>query len=342
MAGTRTVRNRISRSRNRKKKTSTAKTSSGIPYKNLIITSVITILIGAVFGDLIVKKNIQTYNAELDAFTSSPEDGDEAFAAARAVYDTRLRERRRQTQRIIKYIADDSVSAFNEFYAVYNAALTDWNNHHDAMAREILEATKCEIRYPREADDARQRAIDPHFDLFVSLDGFSPYLEAKPGKADKAREKFMKEARFCPTYFLTKSSGHSVHSVFSSMHKRIYNYREHDYTECRLRHRRNIQAYYQSCLNEENPVLQTECMRRFDRKIETGAFCEKAGFDIADFKVRDVEFNELDFYWGIGDRFFKTFRKEFILDHCKAQIGFWGNLLGWSCDVIVAEYLKKD
>ncbi|MBG6159448.1 hypothetical protein IWQ52_005704 [Labrenzia sp. EL_159] len=342
MAGTRTVRNRISRSKRRKIRTSAARPSTGNPYKNLIITSVITILIGAVFGDLIVKKNIQTYNSQHTAFISSPEDGDEAFAAARAVYDTRLRERRRQTQRIIKYIADDSVSAFNDFYAVYNTALTDWNNHHDAMAREILETTKCEVRFPRDASDARKQAIDPHFNLFVSLDGFSPYLEAQPGKAEKARERFLKESRFCPTYFLTKSSGHSVHSVFASMHKRIYNYREHDYTECRLRHRRNIQAYYQSCLGAESPSLQTECMRRFDQKIAAGSFCDKGEFKIGDFTIKDVEFNELDFYWGLGDRFFKTFRREFILDYCQGQIGFWGNALGWNCNVVVDDYLNKN
>ncbi|MET1412803.1 hypothetical protein ABVF61_11080 [Roseibium sp. HPY-6] len=341
MTGARTVRNRISKSKRKKNKPEGAQKKSGTPYKNLIITSVITILIGAVFGDLIVKKNIQTYNAEHAAFVSSPMNGDEAFSAARAVYDTRLRERRRQTQRIIKYIADDSVSAFNEFYTVYGAALTDWNNNHDAMAREILDATRCEARFPRSAEAARKEAIAPHFDLFVGLAGFQPYLDAQPGKAERARANFLKEARFCPTYFLTKSSGHSVHSVFASMHKRIYNYREHDYTECRMRHRRNIQIYYQSCLREETPTLQTECMRRFDRNIEAGSFCEKGNFDIDDFKVRDVEFNELDFYWGIGDRFFKTFRKDFILDYCEAQIGFWGNALGWNCDVIVDAYLKK-
>jgi|GEM_PF-6358937 len=341
MTGARTMRNRISRSGRRKKQPSKSPKASGIPYKNLIITSVITILIGAVFGDLIVKKNIQNYNAEHAAFVASPQAGDEAFFAARAVYDTRLRERRRQTQKIIKYIADDSVSAFTENYSLYSAALSDWNNHHDAMARKILDTTKCEARYPREATDERAQAIGPHFDLFLGLEGFNPYLTAKPGKAEKAREKFLKEGRFCPTFFLTKSSNHSVHSVFASMHRRIYNYREHDYTECRLRHRRNLQAYYQSCLREETPELQTDCMRHFDQKIADGSFCDKGEFNIEDYKVKDVEFNELDFYWGLGDRFFKTFRKAFILDYCEEQIGFWGNALGWNCAVIVEEHLKK-
>jgi len=341
MTGARTTRNRLSRTRRKKTAEKSEAKSSGATYRKLIMTSVITILIGAVFGDLIVKKNIQTYNTEHAAFLASPAEGDAAFDAARDVYDSRLRERRRQTQRIIKYIADDSVSTFDEFYDVYNAALTDWNNHHDAMASKILDTTDCTSRYQDAAEEARAGAIDRYYDLFVNSASFKPFLTRYPGRAELARTKFLKERRFCPTFFLTKTSGHSVHSVFSSMHRRIYNYHEHGYTECRLRHRRNIDAYYRSCLTRDTPDAQTRCMRTFDEKIEAGSFCDKGDFDINDYKVRDVEFNELDFYWGLGDLFFKTFRDAFILDYCRSKIGFWGDALGWDCDDIVKEYLEK-
>ncbi|TYC60597.1 hypothetical protein FMN50_07800 [Rhodobacterales bacterium] len=340
MTGTRTIRNRLSRTKGRKRPRAPAAARSGSPYRNLVITSVITILIGAVFGDLIVKKNIQNYSAEHAAFIASPEEGDAAFEEARAIYDTRLRERRRQTQRIIKYIADDSVAAFDAFYAVYDAALGDWNNHHDDMAATILNTTNCTLRFQETPRDDRLAVIGPHFDLFMNAAGFQPFLTTYSGKAELARDRFLKESRFCPTFFLTKTSGHSVHSVLSSMHRRIYNYREHDYTECRLRHKRNITTYYQSCLARESPLQQTACMREFDRKIEDGSFCDKGDFDINDYKVRDVEFNELDFYWGLGDRFFKTFRKDFILDYCTSRIGFWGSTLGWDCPASVDAYLK--
>jgi hypothetical protein len=304
------------------------------------MTSAITILVGAVFGDLIVKRNVEAFNAEQAAFAAAPKDGDAAFSAARAVYDARLRERRRQTQRIIKYIADDSVAAFDAFYPVYEAALSDWNNNHDAMAAKILSATGCEDQFPKARQAEREAFFGSQFERVQTHPGFDQFRNAEPGKAKEAWDKLLKEGRFCPTFFLTKRTGYSVHSAFLSMHNRIYNYRAHDFNECRLRHRRNIADYYKSCLAAESPDERTNCMRQFDRTIEDGGFCSRGDFDLNSFKVRDFEFNEFDFYWALGDRFFKAFRRDFLLDYCEKRIGFWGTLLGRSCEAPVDAYLK--
>ena len=314
-------------------------------YKDLIVTTIITLVVTGVFGEFIVKRNIQSYNNQWSAFDNAADNADAKFEEIRNFYNSRLKERRRASQKIIKYISDNDIAAFNEFYPTYNAAVSQWNADHDLMAKQILATTRCEEAFTKRTQDHKSRrmeAFQPIYGLHAANPAHEPFLSVSPKKPEKARKKFLEEPRFCPTFFLTKfNSGYSVHDQFRKIHRKIYNYKVHNFSECKLRHINNLENYYKSCTTKTDGEPVEICTQRYDRMVQNGDFCAIEEFDISDYKVKDIEFNELDFYWGLGDGFFRTFRENYMKSDCKMQLGFWATLLGWNCDDAVGDYFDK-
>ncbi|MEO0328840.1 MAG: hypothetical protein AAF217_09610, partial [Pseudomonadota bacterium] len=92
--------------------------------------------------------------------------------------------------------------------------------------------------------------------------------------------------------------------------------------------------------NQEPSEIQA-CMQKYDRLVFRGELCEKGTYTIDKYKVRDIEFNELDFYWSLGDTFMRSFREEYLMRRCKQSRGFWAKTLGWNCADSVEEFLAK-
>lgn len=313
-------------------------------YRDMIVTTLITLLITGLFGDFVIKRNIQSYNRELEAFERAAKEADSDFSEKRAFYSSRLKDRRRASQQIIKYIKDEDIAAFNAAYSGYSKTVRAWNDDHAVMAELILEVTQCDTRFADTGDDERIAAFAPAFDFHMGLPGHQPVFDAFPGRAETVHRKFIAQRNLCPTYFLTRAgtSAFSVHEQFRRIHRNIYNYLVNNHSECRLRHIQNLPAYYRSCSAAAGEEPVQDCTRRYDALVGHGALCSHFDFDIEDYKVKDIEFNQLDFYWGLGDSFFKTFREDYILRECEKRIGFWGGMFGWSCTDAVAAYLRQD
>ncbi len=301
----------------------------------------ITLLVTGLFGDFVIKRNIQAYTAESAAFAAAPAEADQAFANARATYNERLKDRRRASQQIIKYIKDNNISTFAAAYPDYARTVEAWNENLSLMADTILKTTGCDEVF-READaETRAAAFAPVFAFHTGLAGHAPFLTRFPDTPEKARVEFLGQSRFCPTFFLTLNGPFSVHRQFREIHKNIYNYLEHGHSECRLRHIRNLPDYHRACAAKVSFEPVAACMQRFDRQVASGSFCPDTGFDLEDYKVRDISFNTLDFWWGLGDGFFRSFRESYLLRECRARQGFWGRLMAWDCDMAVRDYLDR-
>lgn len=326
----------------RQKQSAAAGSSTRKKYRDMIVTTLITLLITGLFGDFVIKRNIQSYNAEREAFEQAPESADQDFDEKRAFYSSRLKERRSASQQIIKYIKDNDIASFNAAYANYSRTVRAWNDDHAAMAEVILQTSQCESRFSEADAEDRAAAFAPIYDFHMGLAGHTPFFEAYPDRPALLHKDFMDEGRFCPTFFLTKNGRHSVHRQFRRIHRNIYNYLVNNHSECRLRHIQNLPAYYRSCANGNGTEAVQACTQRYDELVNSGAFCSNFEFDLEDYKVRDIEFNELDFYWGLGDGFFKTFRRDYVLRECQKSIGFWGRLFQWDCADAVAAYFRKD
>ncbi len=323
--------------------------SSVRKYRDIIITTLITLVITGLFGDFVIKRNIQSYNRERDAFDAAPKEADIAFSEARDFYHSRLAARRSASQQIIKYIKDNDIAAFNAAYPAYAQTVAAWNDDHSTMADIILDVTQCRTQFGDAPPEDREAAFEATFTFHSTLDAHGNYLTTYPDRPQKALQRFLKESRFCPTFFLTKNADYSVHMRFRVIHRNIYNYLVNNHSECRLRHIRNLPDYYKACASGDGGIAGSSevfetvdaCTQRYDHLVNSGAFCANFEFDLNDYKVKDIEFNELDFYWGLGDGFFKTFRRDYILRQCHARIGFWGRLFNWDCEAAVTAYLEK-
>ena len=111
--------------------------------KNTIMMTMVTILIGGVFGDFIVKRNVQAYNKEADDFANMAKTLEAEFTEARNQYSQALRTRRGQTQRLVRNIASNSYIIFNQNYETYNNSVLRWNEIHQQMADTIISVTDC-------------------------------------------------------------------------------------------------------------------------------------------------------------------------------------------------------
>ncbi|MEO0329890.1 MAG: hypothetical protein AAF217_15005, partial [Pseudomonadota bacterium] len=268
----------------------------GKNYKELVLTSIVTLLVGGLFGDFIVKRNIQLFNSESTEYSSLPEKANAEFDAARSYYSSRLRERRRTSQKIIKYVATDDIQSLNEFYDEYQASVNAWNTDHDAMAKRIMDITQCREKFADASEEERLKYFEPILNSRLEIFKDLSYLKSDPEKPEKIKAEFLKESRFCPTFFLTKfNSGSSVHNVFRAMNKKIYNYHVNDYSLCRQRHFDNLSSYHKNCTSNQEPSEIQACMQKYDRLVFRGELCEKGTYTIDKYKVRDIEFNELDF-----------------------------------------------
>jgi len=308
-----------------------------------VVATMVTIALGGVFGDFIVKRNIQGFNAESEAFDQIAAETDASFSAARSGYDLALRERRRQTQRLVRNIASDNVTLFNQNYPDYDKAVKNWNEKRYAMARTILDFTDCEAKFNDANKSEEERTIAIREIKSVMKGNFSSFLSASPAKPDKAAASFLSAEKFCPTFFLTKfDTDYSVHKQFVRMHRKLVNYRLNDFIECIWRHENNRMVYYRACAANEKVDDIPVCMAKIDSMLKSNSLCEKSGFDAGNYRIRDVEFNELDYYWQFGDQFFKQFRKQYMLKQCEQKKGFWGSLLGWDCNTKISKYLEAN
>ena len=77
------------RSNNKKPESAPADTEEkpGRNYKDLVVTTIITLLVTGVFGEFIIKRNIQTFNLQRNAFNEAPAEAEKNFAEVRNFYN---------------------------------------------------------------------------------------------------------------------------------------------------------------------------------------------------------------------------------------------------------------
>ena len=70
--------------------------------KALVLPTLITLALGSIFGDFILKRNIEKYIAERKEFVDSPQNAFLEFEEIRKSFNKPLGNRRGQTQRMSK------------------------------------------------------------------------------------------------------------------------------------------------------------------------------------------------------------------------------------------------
>ena len=107
-----------------------------------------------------------------------------------------------------------------------------------------------------------------------------------------------------------------------------------------MRHIENISSYYIFCLDGENTDV-ARCMKNVDYDVNNGRFCRSSDYEKAEYIIREIEFNELDYYWHVGMEMISLYKEDFALRMCEDSIAFWGSFLGWSCDRLVQEHYER-
>ena len=107
------------------------------------------------------------------------------------------------------------------------------------------------------------------------------------------------------------------------------------------RQEQNLSSYQKSCASQTDLTLFKNCVQKVAEVVAKGELCAQHQFDPNQYRINERSFGELDFYWGIGNLYFLTFRKEYMIDRCRTQMGFWGAILQWDCESEVNHFLES-
>jgi len=332
----------MTRPKKRPNPRSTATKNSNSKYKDLVITSVITLFLTGFLGEFVIKRNFQIYYEQEALFDDSVTRANESFNEVMRGYNSMIRNRRGATTVTREYVNDNDIVNLERNFAAYEKSVDVWNENHQPIANKILKITGC-----KSVSDNERETIVTFMGEQIGAENTShrALFEKEPQFQKQVLETYLAGRDACPTYFITKhrsrDSQHSIHDTLRRIHKQIYGFRNHDFSECKLRHINNQSAYYRACAARFSDEEFAACTLNFDVQTKTGGFCDASGYDKAAFVVQEVEFQKLDFYWDMGNRLMRHYQRSHALRECGNSVGFWAGILKWNCNRLIARHFEK-
>jgi len=312
-------------------------------YKDLIAGTMLTVFLGGFLGEFVIKRNIEIYNNSRKIFKESVVKAKIKFNSILKDYNQVIRSRRGVTTVMREYVNNADIENLDRNFQNYEKIVDYWNSEYQNMANKIVNITNCKNLDEEEVGNVK--LYMKYKILGENTNHNSKFLIASNIRENVSKE-FAKAKYPCPTYFITMHDmgdfHYSVHDILRKMHKNIFKFRNNSYFKCKIRHIKNLDAYYRSCAAQYREDEVNNCISRFSRIVEAGGFCRLQAEEFSDYAIPEVEFQKLDFYWDMGNKLTEYYRRSFYLDECLTTIGFWGSILNWNCKKLVDSWLDKE
>lgn len=315
--------------------------------KKYILPSLASLIITAFVGDLLIKRNIEGFTAELRAFKAEPALARDEFNDMRKQINDLIRERRQIILLINGYAAERDFENLLAHYREYETVKDKWNAELDTLANTMRQMTACQTdNGAGPFDDAKKRQI---LEAVVEKGNTLGATASKPPafpddgviKVDDTEfDRILRPNAFCPHHFLTdRRNGfdtdtaeppYSVREMFLRANSLIYRNLHSETMKFIQIKDRLLDAALSRCAlspsTQEHVSCISEAVVAF-RDIQ----CPHCPED--DLKVMtDRDFLELDYRWYVGNQMLLAFRRDYIQKRCEEKIAFWGSLLGRRCD----------
>jgi hypothetical protein len=329
------------------KTTSEATGSKGFAtFRKYLLPTLASLIVTAFVGDLLIKRNIEGFFAERRAFKEAPEKAKEDFAELLSRVNDMIRERQQSVLLINVYAGERDFENLLANYRDYEGIKDRWNAELDSVANAMRRITGCrEGNGAGPFDDvAKSKILQEILDKADTLPAFGGGLAFPDGNVTKVSEKefalIVKPGSFCPNYFLTdRRAGYnpqkattrtSVREIFLSANSLIYQNVHSDTMKFNLMKEKLQDAALTRCVGsatiQEHIACVSEAIVAY-RDVD----CPHCREDELEF-MSDRDFLEMDYRWYLGQQMLLAFQPIYIKKRCEEKIGFWGSLLGRSCD----------
>ncbi len=300
-----------------------------------VVSSVIGILVTFAVGDLLIKRNYESYVKEKQAFLAASRDAKAHFDSVAARLNAVVAERRNAAQRLNLYAATHDVSGFSAGFEQYALSVKNWNETRLSLEREVNDLVACA---DDQMDPARKRSADE-----VLLDPTSTFNTKFVGKQDIVfitRADLDGEMGYCPTKYVfsartesaTSDSGsfETVFEVMRYMHKLYYDSVKRPVVRCAETINRILSVKIGECASLRAEKDIGDCLQDSIKRYSPKKICTKEKFGgLASF--HQGRFNVIDYRWGVAQELLAVQRSAYVRQACENARVFWGRYFDWSC-----------
>lgn len=309
-------------------------------FSTKILYSVLGAIATFAVGDVLVKRNYESFTAEYKAMEQEVAAAVDDFARLQADINALVQERRQASQRLNLHAASKEIQGYLAFYPEYNVAIASWNGSRDDIERRIRNYTRCgqetaETRIGEQVMAALLGRQSPpnrrHARNNVSL-VTEDEIQSASGTSVFCPNRYLFHARAAGTVEDSRKLL-SVFEEFQFMHGRFVSNLGRNIVRCAREAETLMRGRLATCNDAGSSADMQSCIRESIVHYSAAALCDPKVFgNLA--SMLEVRFFNIDYRWHMSLHLLGFYEARYVRDRCEAKRGFWADFRKWDCERI--------